>query len=297
MSTINEIIMAKFEGAKQGAAADSGAMYAFRDVQLSRALAAELARNAAKNSRGGVGYMSIHRFIPVGGLATMIASAVPAYRYANLSFVDSWVSIWAVFFLIGFTLTALEASFFLKASPIQGWRPFLMAFVITGIMAAVAAAFSATSARSQGLVFGVQSRLVQHSLVYWLWRFFGAAGLFTFLYGTIGSATWPFIKKYYSDRSLGLDLHVPDGRTVILLQMIRGFVVAIVLFPLIITLRASKTIAVAVLAVLLLTTMAIGPLTMASRWPIALRMIHVAEFALFTVLYSAVAHTLFAPEI
>lgn len=235
----------------------------------------------------------IKYLLPACGILAMIASAVPVYRNADLPFRDCWLSIWAVFFLIGFVLSVTEAYFFSSKPPFRGWLPFGFAFVVTGCMAAVAAWFSSSFAESAGIGTTLKQQLSRHSPVYWAWRFFGAAGLFTFLYGTIGSATWPFIKKCYQDNSLGLELRVPDGRTVIGIQMCRGLVIAIVLFPLLISIPASATTAIPSLALLLVFTMAIGPLTMAPNWPIRLRLIHAIEFTVFTLLYAAVAYWLF----
>ena len=95
---------------------------------------------------------------------------------------------------------------------------------------------------------------------------------------------------------MGLELRVPDGRTMIGLQMFRGLAIAIVLFPLLISLRASVIGGIALVSLLLVGTMAIGPLTMAPRWPIKLRLINIVEFSLFCLRYAVVACWLFVPS-
>jgi hypothetical protein len=228
----------------------------------------------------------------------MILAAVPAYRRADFTFTDAWLSAWSMFFVVGFALIALEGAFFMKAHHIRGALPYVVAFVATGIMAAISSAIVTTDDFQFTLPMRCREEIAGHSLMYWTARMIGAAGLFTCLYGVIGSATWPFIRKYYEDPDYGLQLRIPNGRVIIALQMFRGLVTTIVLFPLVTAFRTHFLSTVAALALLLAATMAIGPLTMAPRWPTLLRMIHAVEISLFAILYSLVLYAMFVtPDI
>ncbi len=76
------------------------------------------------------------------------------------------------------------------------------------------------------------------------------------------------------------------GRTIIVLQTVRGLLTTMALFPLIAAIPGSDTIWWLKLSLLLAVVMAIGPLVMAGRWPARLRLIHGIEISSFAVVYS-----------
>ena len=164
--------------------------------------------------------------------------------------------------------------------------PFVVAFIATGVMAAIAAALTSSGSLEFTLADRCRAVLAERSGWGWVVRLGGVAGLYTFVYVAIGSATWPFVREYYQDPDNGLTLRVPGGRTIIVLQTVRGLLTTMALFPLIAAVPALDTLWWLKLSLLLAVVMAIGPLVMATRWPGRLRLAHGIEISVFAVVYS-----------
>ncbi len=223
---------------------------------------------------------------PIAATVVTVVAAIPMYLSAQLSFWDTWLSLWAIIFVVGFALIALEGAFFMQSPEIHRVSQFVVAFLATGVMAAIVAALTS----SDGLEFSLADKcrvlLAERSEKDWIVRFTGVAGLYMLAYVAIGSATWPLVRGYYQDPNSGLTLRVPGGRTIIVLQTVRGLLTTMALFPLIAAIPGSDTIWWLKLSLLLAVVMAIGPLVMASRWPARLRLIHGIEISSFAVVYS-----------
>ncbi len=232
---------------------------------------------------------------PIAAAAVTVVAAIPMYLSAQLSFWDTWLSLWAIIFVVGFALIALEGAFFMQSPEIHRVSQFVVAFIATGVMAAIVAALTS----SDGLEFSLADKcrvlLAERSEKDWIARFAGVAGLYMLVYVVIGSATWPFVREYYSDpKKSGLTLRVPGGPTIIVLQTVRGLLTTMTLFPLIAIIPASDMIWWLKLSLLLAAIMAIGPLIMATRWPARLRLAHAIEISVFAVVYSFIVWMLIA---
>ncbi len=136
---------------------------------------------------------------PIAATVVTVVAAIPMYLSAQLSFLDIWLSLWTIIFVVGFALIALEGAFFMQPPEIRRVSQFVVAFVATGVMAAIVAALTS----SDGLEFSLADKcrvlLAERSEKDWIVRFAGVAGLYMLVYVVIGSATWPFVREYYSD--------------------------------------------------------------------------------------------------
>ncbi len=223
---------------------------------------------------------------PIEAAVAIVVAAIPMYLSAQLSFLDIWLSLWAIIFVVGFALIALEGAFFMQSPEIHRISQFVVAFIATGVMAAIAAALVSSNSLEFTLADKCRVLLAERSGKDWIIRFIGVAGLYTFVYVAIGSATWPFVRKYYENPNNGLALRVPGARVIIPLQMVRGLFTTTALVPLIAAIPASDTVWWFRLSLLLAAVMAIGPLVMATRWPARLRLAHAIEISVFAVVYS-----------
>ena len=223
---------------------------------------------------------------PIAAAVAIVVAAIPMYLPPQLSFMDTWLSLWTILFVVGFALIALEGAFFMQSPEIHRISQFVVAFIATGVMAAIAAALVSSNSLEFTLADKCRVLLAERSGKDWIMRFIGVAGLYTFVYVAIGSATWPFVREYYENPNNGLALRVPGARVIIPLQMVRGLLTTTALVPLIAVIPASDTVWWFRLSLLLAAVMAIGPLVMATRWPARLRLAHAIEISVFAVVYS-----------
>ncbi len=223
---------------------------------------------------------------PLAAAVVMVGAAIPMYLSPALSFLDTWLSLWTIMYVVGFALIALEGIFFMKSPEIRRISQFVVAFIATGVMAAIAAVLVSSNTFEFTLVDKCRVLFEERPAEDWGMRLLGVSGLYTLVYVAIGMSTWPFVRRYYEDPNNGLELRVPSGPVVLSLQMVRGMLTAVALFPLVAAIPASDTDWWWKLSVLLAAIMAIGPLLMATRWPAMLRLAHAIEISVFAVVYS-----------
>ena len=128
-----------------------------------------------------------------------------------------------------------------------------------------------------GLLARLRETLAQRTGVSWAWRFGLAALSYLPIYFAFGMIVAPFVLPYYNNPDLGLNLVVPGFGVILPLEIGRGLLYALTLFPLIAVLRGglgSKTFWVG------LTIAVLGswvPMLQAPGWPLVLRMAHGLE--------------------
>lgn len=234
---------------------------------------------------------------PITAAVAIVVAAIPMYLSSQLSFWDTWLSLWTITFVVGFALIALEGAFFMQSPEIRRISQFVMAFSATGVMAAIAAILVSSNSLEFTLADKCRVLLAERSGKDWIMRFIGVAGLYSFVYVAIGSATWPFVREYYENPNHGLPLRVPRARVIIPLQMVRGLLTTMALVPLIAAIPANDAVWWFRLSLLLAAIMAIGPLVMQTRWPARLRLAHAIEISVFAVVYSFTVWLLIARSV
>jgi hypothetical protein len=123
----------------------------------------------------------------------------------------------------------------------------------------------------------LRETLAQRTGVSWAWRFGVAALSYLPIYFMFGMIVAPFVLPYYDNPDLGLNLVVPGLGVIIPLEIGRGSLYALTLFPLIAVLRGgvgSKALWVG------LTIAVLGswvPMLQATTWPLLLRVVHGLE--------------------
>ena len=128
-----------------------------------------------------------------------------------------------------------------------------------------------------GLLTRLRETLGQRTGVSWALRFGLAALSYLPIYFAFGMIVAPFVLPYYNNPDLGLHLVVPGFGVILPLEIGRGLLYALTLFPLIAVLRGgvwSKAFWVG------LTIAVLGswvPMLQAPGWPLVLRMAHGLE--------------------
>jgi hypothetical protein len=90
-----------------------------------------------------------------------------------------------------------------------------------------------------GLLTKLRETLAQRTAVSWAWRFGLASLSYLPIYYLFGMIVAPFVLPYYDNPDLGLNLTVPRIGVILPLEIGRGFLYALTLFPLIAVLRGS----------------------------------------------------------
>jgi len=223
---------------------------------------------------------------PTAARAITIGAAIPLFQSVPISFLDAWLSLWLILYVIGFALIALEGFFFMEEPEIRHPHQFIGALFATSAIAAITAAIASSSTLEFSLLENCRELLEQRSPWDWCQMALVAAVLYTLAYIAIGMATWPFVRSYYQDPNKGLKLRLPSGPVVSSLQMTRGLLTALALVPLIASIPPSGMAWWLQLSLLLAAVMAIAPLLMASKWPVKLRLAHAIEISVFAVIYA-----------
>ncbi|MHC5065110.1 MAG: hypothetical protein ACYTG5_14180 [Planctomycetota bacterium] len=230
----------------------------------------------------------------IAATAAIVAGAVPLYLPAQLSFLDVFTSLWALSFLIGLVLNAVEGLVFMEKPEITRFSQYLSAFLGTALISALAALVCADLDAEFTLYQTTWAYIEAHALEDWLFRIGGAAGLYCFCYVAIGSATWPFVRRYYEDPKYGLNLRLPSGGLLVLLQLTRGLITSLVLLPICAAVPGADWLWWLRLSLLLAAVIAIAPLLMAVNWPKRLRLTHAIEISVFAAVWSLVVWWLLA---
>jgi len=225
-----------------------------------------------------------------------LVASFAMYAGSRLSFWDVWVSLWTVCFFAGFLPIVLESAFFVKS---QRWnkQKFAAAFLVTGMASALTAAAVGSGSARFTIPERCSTLLLESSIVDWILRFIGISGLYVFLYGILGTATRPFLRRYYDDPKNKLELAVPATRVILLLQVVRGTLTTAALIPMLALIPAEGLLWWAQLSMLLATVMGIIPLMMQSAWPARLRIIHGIEISAFAFAYSFLVWLMMAHKI
>jgi hypothetical protein len=146
-----------------------------------------------------------------------------------------------------------------------------------------------------GLLARLREALAQRTAVSWTWRFGLAALSYLPIYYLFGMIVAPFVLPYYDNPDLGLNLTVPGIGVILPLEIGRGLLYALTLFPLIAVLRGgywSRALWVG------LTIAVLGswvPMLQAVFWTPVLRLAHGLEITADAFAQGLVLTWLLAP--
>ena len=186
-----------------------------------------------------------------------------------------------LWFLLLFVLNGLvnvvEALFFTTIPLTQLASSFaILAFGQAGLAVLLTLLFRPQQ-KGPGLLTRLRETLAQRTGVSWAFRFGLAALSYLPIYYAFGMIVAPFVLPYYNNPDLGLNLVVPDFGVILPLEIGRGLLYALTMFPLIAVLRGgiwSRTFWIG------LTIAVLGswvPMLQAPGWPLVLRMAHGLE--------------------
>jgi hypothetical protein len=219
----------------------------------------------------------------------------PLSSRLNLSFIGR-VSLWFVLlFVLSSLINMIEAVFFTTIPPTQlGISLAILAFGQAAVALLLTLLFRPQQT-GPGLLTRLRGTLEQREAASWAWRFGLAALSYLPIYYMFGMIVAPFVLPYYDNPDLGLNLTVPGISVILPLEIGRGLLYVLTLFPLIAVLRGrywAKAFWVG------LTIAVLGswvPMLQAVHWTPVLRLAHGLEITADAFVQGVVLTWLLAP--
>jgi hypothetical protein len=113
--------------------------------------------------------------------------------------------------------------------------------------------------------------------VQFIGRFIIASALWMIIYYIFGAIIAPYVLPYYTVGGIGYHLVLPEPQVVLGLQLVRGFILVLLIMPLVISTDLDwKHLAVAIAALLYIGG-AIAIFLISDQYPLVLRMMHAME--------------------
>jgi hypothetical protein len=123
-------------------------------------------------------------------------------------------------------------------------------------------------------------------------RFAAAAVLFVLVYFCFGTVVAPYVVPFYQNPALGLRLTIPGFNVILPLELARGLLCAMVLFPLIAILREGNTRSRWGIAFWIISVMVVlgswHPMLSVTFWPVELRLAHGLELTADGMVYGLI---------
>jgi hypothetical protein len=128
-----------------------------------------------------------------------------------------------------------------------------------------------------GLITRLREALAERTAVSWAWRFGFASLSYLPIYYLFGMIVAPFVMPYYDNPDSGLNLTVPGIGVIVPLEIGRGALYALTLFPLIAVLRGSYWSRALWVGLTIAVLGSWVPMLQAPGWSLALRLAHGLE--------------------
>jgi len=228
----------------------------------------------------GDGLVASFLLLTLGG--TLLALVLsPAVQHLPLAPFQRLAVLWAMLFLIGYLINALEAAFFttlpLEQLALQGEQALGTSFIIAWLFDRLFPAQPPTVSLGQRL----RGLLGRRSWRGWLGRLVLCGLAYVLVYLVVGAVFYlAFTQPYYTDPALAEQLHLkpPPGLGVILpLELLRGVLFALTLLPLIAVARLRRWRLAVWLGLILFVVGGLVSLLVNQAWPIPLRVYHGVE--------------------
>lgn len=194
-----------------------------------------------------------------------------------LSTAERAVVLFAVIFVLNALINVIEALFFTTIPTAEQAHGLVTSAIGHAGLAVLLALLFRPVSVVQGLLMALRETLSQRRWMSWVWRF-GLAGLLyvpTYLF--FGSLIAPIVLPYYDNRDLGLGLVVPGFELIFTLEVGRGLLYVLTVFPLVAVLRGSRKSLAFWIGLTIAVLGAWTPMLQVNWWPLTLRLVHGLE--------------------
>jgi len=218
----------------------------------------------------------------------------PLTRRLTLPMAQRAGLLFVVLFILNALINVIEALFFTTIPATEQLTGLVTSAVGHAGLALLLAVLFRPPSVERGLLTALRQTLSQRPWTSWAWRFFLAGFLYVPIYLFFGIIISPIVLPYYQD--LGMGLTVPGFEVMVPLEVFRGLLYVLTLFPLIAVLRASRW-RVALLIVLTLCVLGSWqPMLLVAWWPVTLRLTHGLEITADSIVHGlAIVWLLWTP--
>ncbi|MFN8482004.1 MAG: hypothetical protein U0768_02960 [Anaerolineae bacterium] len=199
----------------------------------------------------------------------------PLSTRLRVPLLDRAIALFLAIFVVMTLLSTIEAVFFTTFVTTANMAALPMQALTEALLALVVAWLFTPPTVGERLAQALHTILAERSGFSWLWRFALAGLLYVPIYLFFGMLISPIVVPYYT--ALDLPLKIPPFSVMIPLEIARGLVFALALFPLIALLRGPRWRTAFWIG---LTIAALGgwaPMLSGSFLPMTLRLVHGAE--------------------
>jgi len=192
--------------------------------------------------------------------------------------------IWLNLYVIRFLSNMIEGFFF--TTIFDSIRSFVVAALIPLFFTLIESAFAGALLTSEGeesLNSSIRKYLSSRSCSSWIKRIAAGSIAYFPIYFFFGMLVFPFVAEYYSDPSLGLK--VPGFEVIIPVEIFRGFLYVIVLFPLMASLKWNRKTSFIALSSMLFIPGALLPLILEPSLPPEIVPFHLFEILADSLVY------------
>ncbi|MFQ6059529.1 MAG: hypothetical protein ACE5MB_11695 [Anaerolineae bacterium] len=216
--------------------------------------------------------------LTLGPLSTRLT--LPTAERAGLLFV--------VIFVLNSLINVIEALFFTTipaAEQLYGLVTSAIGHV--GLAVPLALLFRPASVE-RGLLTALQETLSQRRWTSWAWRFGLAGLLYVPTYFFFGMLIYPLVRPYYEDPALGLSLALPGFEVILPLEVGRGLLFVLTVFPLIAVLRRPRRSLAFWLGMTIAVLGAVTPMLQAGWLPLTMRLVHGLEITADSIVHGLI---------
>jgi hypothetical protein len=190
----------------------------------------------------------VYDFVSSLAMAVFLAWLVPLIR---LKLASVALILWAELFAVEYMINYIEALFFttMYAGLADFGVALLRAAVVSGVVAAVAAFLFGSRGGTVGLGASLRDYLSTRTRRSWAVRIVVAGLIYFPVYFFFGMLVTPFVLPYYNNPAYGL--RIPSFGVMVPVEILRGFLFALVLLPLMASLGGGRNTKFAALAAML----------------------------------------------
>jgi hypothetical protein len=222
-----------------------------------------------------------------------VASRLP------LRFFERTGVLFATLFFFNQLTNVIEAVFFMTIPAVEWiFSLFVSAIEHAGLAVLLASLYRPQSGRRSLWTF-LKEILRRRGWLDWLGRFVVSAIMFVGVYFVFGMVVAPIVVPFYQNPALGLRLTIPGIDVLLPLEVGRGLLHALMLFPLVSLLRSEETRSrwgIAFWIILVLVVLGSwNPMLNATFWPLELRLAHGLELMADGMVYGLLFVWLMAP--
>ncbi len=216
--------------------------------------------------------------LTLGPLSTRLL--IPAAQRAGLLFV--------VIFMLNSLISVIEALFFTTVPAAEYLYTLVTSAIGHAGLAVLLALLFRPASVEWGLLTALRGTFGQRQWTSWAWRFGLAGVLYVPTYFFFGMLIYPFVRPYYEDPNLGLSLAVPGFEVILPLEVGRGLLFVLTVFPLIAVLRRSRRSLAFWLGMTIAVLGAVTPMLQASWFPLTMRVVHGLEITADSIVHALI---------